>query len=98
VTPFRLTPQATIDLQQIATDFFQPWQNAEAASYVAALLEATRRLAQDPMIVPERRDVLAGMRVGRHKAHRIWFVPEADGITVVRILHAARHYEDIRFA
>ena len=47
-------------------------------------------LAQYPRIAPERPDIAPNLRYLPHGNFLIFYLPEDDGITVIRILHGAR--------
>ncbi len=48
-------------------------------------------LAQNPRIAPRRPDIAPDIRYLPYGNYLIFYLPDAHGITVVRILHGARH-------
>ena len=81
-----------------------------AARYIAADNPAAARkfrdefhkklelLAQNPYIAPERPEFGANIRYHPHGNYLIFYVPEQDGITVIRVLHRLRLIKPEMFA
>jgi toxin ParE1/3/4 len=47
------------------------------------------------MAHPERRHLAPGLRVVFHGAYTIYYFPDEDFVTIVRVLHGARDVEAI---
>ncbi len=88
--PFRLKRIALDDLKGIVR--YIAADNPEAArSFRNTLFEKFVLLARNPQLAPARPDLAPGLRYLPHDNYLIFFLPEEKGITVVRVLHGARH-------
>ena len=54
------------------------------------LYEKLAFLAENPRIAPERPDLAPNLRYLPYGNYLIFYLPEDDGITVIRVLHGAR--------
>jgi toxin ParE1/3/4 len=83
----RYRPRAEADLEGIAVYTRQEWGHAQAVLYVTQLRETCERVLPEhyrlarPLL--ERPDVLRW----RCERHVIYFMRDAEGLDVVRILH-----------
>ncbi|NKB58073.1 MAG: type II toxin-antitoxin system RelE/ParE family toxin [Alphaproteobacteria bacterium] len=89
---------ASIRLKRIALDDLKgivryiAADNPEAArNFRNALYEKFVLLARNPELAPARPDLAPGLRYLPYDNYLIFFLPEVDGITVIRVLHGARH-------
>lgn len=87
---FRFKQTALEDLKGIVR--YIAADNPDAARrFRDALYEKFELLAQNPQIAPERPDLAPGLRYLPYGNYLIFFMADADGIVVIRVLHGARH-------
>ena len=90
--PYRLTPQAEADLENIWLYTLDRWSIAQADSYHRDLVAAFAALASG-----QRRGRTAHVRPGYLKhpcgAHVIYFRDHGDRLEIIRILHGAQDVE-----
>lgn len=86
----RLTRQAEQDLQDAWTHVAE--NNPIAADHlIETLFAAALLLADSPLLGRERPELATGLRSwATTTSWLIFYVPEATGITVIRVLHHAR--------
>ncbi len=85
---YRLSPAAEKDLESIWQYTQQKWGVAQAQSYFESLVSAFESIAQTPSTSPACDHIRAGYRRQVIEKHVIYFRMTADGIDVMRILHA----------
>ena len=87
---FRLKRIALDDLKGIVR--YIAANNPQAArDFRDALYEKLAFVAQNPLIAPERPDLGPDLRLLPYGNYLIFFIPDDEGITVLRVLHGARH-------
>lgn len=88
------SPLAEQDLEDIA-DYIAADNPARALSFVQELREQCRRISTNPRGYRERPEFGEGIRTCAHGRYAIFFTLDADGVTVVRVLHGARDFPAI---
>lgn len=63
---------------------------AAARRFRDEIYEKLSLLAKNPKIAPERPDLAPKLRYLPYGNYLIFYLPETEGITVVRVLHGAR--------
>ncbi len=87
---FRLKNTALDDLKGIIR--YIAADNPDAArDFRDALYEKFILLARNPLLAPARPELAPDLRYLPHDNYLIFFLPEEKGITIVRVLHGARH-------
>nr|WP_242612047.1 type II toxin-antitoxin system RelE/ParE family toxin [Achromobacter xylosoxidans] len=61
-----------------------------ATRFVGKLYATCEGLLAFPLAHPERRQLGPNLRVVFHGAYAIYYQPEADTVTIIRVLHGAR--------
>jgi toxin ParE1/3/4 len=90
----RRTRQAKIDIAAAFTYLNE--RNPEAARKLRdRLSEVTRHLAMRPMIGVERPQLMPGLRSFPVPPYIFFYLPDDDGILIVRFLHGARDIETL---
>lgn len=89
MSSFRLKRIALEDLKGILR-FIATDNPAAARKLRDDLYERFGRLAENPRSAPERPDIAPGLRYLPYGNYLIFYLPEEDGITVIRVLHGAR--------
>ncbi|SDM93838.1 type II toxin-antitoxin system RelE/ParE family toxin [Actinomyces ruminicola] len=87
MSAYRLTPAARHDLSAIWDYTEAHWGVLQAETYVRELQAGLERLADNPRRGHPRGEVRPGYlsyAVGRHV---IFYVEQADGVDVIRVLH-----------
>lgn len=86
---FRLKRIALEDLKGILR-FIAADNPTAARRFRDDLYERFGRLAENPRSAPERADIAPGLRYLPYGNYLIFYLPDEDGITVIRVLHGAR--------
>jgi len=89
VSHYRLTPEASRDLEEIA-DFLAEDDAFAAARLVDAIEEKCRALAAMPGMGRARDEFAPGLRSSLSGRYLVFFRPVDDGIQVIRIVHGSR--------
>lgn len=83
----RLTPAAQRDLSSIWDFTEERWDVSQAERYIRKIQAAVERIAEDPDIGRTREGIREGYRSYAIGSHIIFYMPSADHIEIVRILH-----------
>lgn len=86
----RLKPIALQDLKGIVR-YIAAENPTAARKFRNEIYEKLDFLAENPCIAPERPDLAANLRYLPYRNYLICYLPEDDGIVVIRVLHGARH-------
>lgn len=82
-------PRAAADIVEI-WDYIAEDSLEEADRWVDRLDEALQRLATQPLMGRARDELSAGLRSFPFGRYVVFYLPEPDGIDVVRVLHGSR--------
>jgi toxin ParE1/3/4 len=82
-------PLALTDLAEIWS-FIADDSEANADRFMAELESKLLLLATQPKMGRQRHELMAEMRSFPHARYVVFFVAQADGIEIVRVLHSAR--------
>ena len=82
-------PSAEADLREIA-EYIEAANPGRGVSYVAEMRSTIALYAEQPLSGRERTDVADGLRGFPFGNYVVFYRPLADGITVVRVIHAKR--------
>ena len=82
-----LSAQAVLDLQAIADYGYTNFGAAKAREYGEALEQRFAQLAESPTMGVQANEIANGLRRSKHGSHWIFYVAQADGIFVARVLH-----------
>ncbi len=92
---YSLHPGAQADLEDIWRYSIEHWGEERAERYMNDLRQAVERAAEAPSAGQELRIGARVVHVRRAASHRIFYRTTADGIEILRVLHArmdfARH-------
>jgi toxin ParE1/3/4 len=85
-------------LRNIARYTTEKWGEDQAVRYISGLRDCFALLAGKPQIGRTCDSLNAGLRRHEHGKHVIFYLPQPDGILVVRVLHhrmvpAKSHFE-----
>ena len=83
MSTFRFTRRARSDLDQIAAYSLETWDEARTELYIAAPLERTQWLAENPKLGRSRGEVADNYRSFRQGSHIIFYVVIADQIAII---------------
>jgi toxin ParE1/3/4 len=90
VRRFDLTGSAQADLKSIARFTESRWGKRQRNAYLKEMDQVFRALARNPLMGKACDEIRDGYRKLPHGAHVIYYqLPNADGLLIVRILHAA---------
>lgn len=85
----RFTRRADADLDEIGYYSAMTFGLAKADAYMARLSETFRTIADFPLIGRSWPEGAVGMRRFGAQKHVVYYLPSADGVTIVRVLHAS---------
>ena len=85
---FRVSRKAQADIRDIGRYTQRAWGNDQRRLYLAGLEAQFNLLAENPNLAPEHREFSPPARLFRHRQHMIVYLPDGDGILVLRVLHA----------
>lgn len=83
------TAQAEQDLEAIIDFTIQRWGKTQANTYLNNLCEKAQTLADNPALGLPRDSLAQDLLSFPHQSHIIFYLPQADGIAIVRVLHAS---------
>lgn len=84
---YRLTPAARQDLSSIWDFTAENWDVHQAETYIREMQAAIERVTADPDRGRSRGEIRLEYRSYAIGSHTIFYLPRADGIDVIRILH-----------
>ena len=87
---YRLRPRAIADLDEIWEYTVSTWNEAQAERYLTGLRDALALLVDQPELGRTRSDLHPGLMVANYSKHLIFYLREAWGIDVVRVLHGSQ--------
>ena len=87
---FRLKRAALDDLKGIVR-YIAADDPAAARTFRDMIYERFALLARNPEIAPERPDLAPELRYLPYRNYLIFFLPDQDGVAIIRVLHGARH-------
>lgn len=88
------SPLAEHDLEDIA-DYIAADNPVRALSFVQELREQCQRISGNPTGYRVRPEFGESIRSCAHGHYAIFFTSDAEGVTVVRILHGARDFPSL---
>lgn len=83
----RISVEAERDIDRIAAYTTGTWGWLQTTQYLAKLEDGFDVLAQNPAIGRSCDSIRAGLRRFEIGRHVVFYVPEAGGVLVVRVLH-----------
>jgi toxin ParE1/3/4 len=93
MTGYVLSPRAQADLDEIWDYTEQRWRAAQAERYIRQLQQGIELMAADPRRGQACDEIRTGYRKYGIGSHVIFYRLTADGIDVVRILHASMDFD-----
>lgn len=87
MSKYRLTPAAQRDLSLIWDFTEERWNARQAETYVGEIRAAVERVADDPDRGRTCEEVRAGYRGYGIGSHSLFYIENAEGVDVARILH-----------
>lgn len=84
--PYRLTPQAIDDLDDIWRFTAETWSIEQADRYVDALTRVFEALAAFPTMTRERTEFDPPVRIHTHQGHLVVYTVAGEHMTVLRLL------------
>ena len=83
----RISGEAEADIDRIADYTTSTWGWRQTNQYLAKLEDGFDLLAQTPTIGRSCDSIRAGLRRFEIGRHVVFYLPESDGVLVVRVLH-----------
>lgn len=90
--PYRLSPRAKADLEDIWLYTVENWSIAQADRYHRTLIAEIEALASGRR-VGQRSNVRAGLWKRACGSHVIWFRDQGDRLDIIRVLYGAQDLE-----
>ncbi|WP_195819408.1 type II toxin-antitoxin system RelE/ParE family toxin [Roseobacter sp. MH60115] len=87
----RITKVADQDLDDLYTEGFTTWGEAQADRYYDGLLERFERICENPKTYPAVDDIRAGYRRSVYEKHAIYYVIDGEAVEV----RAVVKYQDV---
>lgn len=84
----KFTRNARQDLISIIDYSVLTWGEAQAAKYIDGLEKLVLTLAQSPLLGRDCSDLGKGLLAFPYEKHQIYFLVQAHGISIVRVLHS----------
>ena len=78
---------AESDLKSIARYTLKTWGIAQAARYLEEMEKCFQLLADQPGIGRKCDSIHPGLRRFEHRSHVVFYLPQEDGVLIVRVLH-----------
>ena len=78
----RITKVADQDLDDLYTEGFTTWGEAQADRYYDGLLERLNRICEHPKMYPAVDDIRAGYRRSVYEKHAIYYVIDGDAVEI----------------
>lgn len=85
--PYRITPRAKQDLQNIARYTLETWGRKQRNRYLYSLEQRFSWLAEDPQRGGHRPDIKLEYFCYPQGSHVIFYLPRDDGIDIIGIHH-----------
>ena len=92
--PYRFTPAALQDLEDIWEFSARRWSPAQADKYLTRMVGAFERIAANPHMVRSRREYTPPVRIYRYESHVIIFMDQTDHIAIIRVRHGSEDWAD----
>ena len=89
----RLSPEADIDLLDIAAFGTECWDHDTAVEYLASFASSWSLLADHPHAGRPREDIVPRLRSRTHRSHVIFYYVEQDDVIIARVMHGAANVE-----
>jgi toxin ParE1/3/4 len=90
---FRLTSRAESDLAEIADYTIETFGIAQVRRYRDALETCFQTIADNPKSGRRADQLTPELRRYEHQSHVVFYLPEAQGALIVRVLHESRDFE-----
>lgn len=91
---FKLSPKAVIDIQSV-TEFIGRDSKRAARQWAIDATEKFRIIGRSPKIGISRFELSQGLRSFPFGNYLIFYSEQPNGIEILRVLHAARHWQDL---
>ena len=84
---YRFSDKAERDLEDIIDYTLQQWGPAQAHAYIDGLETRVQLLADNPDLGTKREALFEGLLSFPHESHILYYLKQAHGITILRVLH-----------
>jgi toxin ParE1/3/4 len=84
----KFTRKARQDLLSIIDHSVLTWGDAQAAKYIDGLEKLVLTLAQSPLLGRDCSDLGKGLLAFPYEKHQIYYLVQAHGISILRVLHS----------
>lgn len=84
---FRVSRKAQADIRDIGRHTQRAWGIDQRRIYLAGLEAQFKLLATNPNLAPERTEFSPRVRLFPYRQHMIVYLPDDDGVLILRVLH-----------
>ncbi len=91
---YKFTEKAERDLEGIIDCTYQQWGEQQVHTYLDGLEDRGQLLADNPDLGVKREGTFAGLLSFPYESHILYYLKQAHGITVVRVLH--KHMDPVK--
>ena len=75
------------DLTRIVDHTLEQWGHTQAEKYINGLEQQCQTLADNPNMGTQRHSLMEGLMSFPYESHTLFYLQQADGIVIVRVLH-----------
>ena len=90
---FRLSSRGEADLAEIADYTIESFGTEQARRYIEGLEVCFRALADKPSDGRDADELAPNLRRLRYQSHMIFYIPDEDGVFIVRVLHKSMDFQ-----
>ncbi|MEM9128234.1 MAG: type II toxin-antitoxin system RelE/ParE family toxin [Pseudomonadota bacterium] len=94
MSKFRVSAKAQDDIRSIAIYTQETWGVEQRRKYLNGMNAAFERLADMPLMAPERQDIDPPVRIYRYQQHLVVYLLDETGILIVRVRHQSEDWLD----
>jgi len=86
---YRLSRQASADLEEIAEYTIERFGIEQARRYRDGLKTCFNQLANNPALGRRAEQLIRGLHRFEHQSHVVFYISEAENLFIVRVLHSS---------
>lgn len=91
---YEFSAQAERDLEGIVDYTLEHWGSRQAVDYLIGLEDLAQNLAENSGLGIRRDELIDGLISFPYGSHNLFYIKQAHGITIIRVLH--KHMDPMR--
>ena len=91
---YRLRSRVQLDLEAVWLDTLNRWSADQADTYVSALIDRFKWLAEHPQAGKPRDEIKPGYRSFPEGAHLVFYIVRDGWIEIIGVVHQRMDYQD----